>query len=310
MDSPFGNFCRLIAGKHGRTKVISPEVVAQEWIAHSGLSALPSLSEIGRQMERYGLAVHAASIPDLRGHHFRYSSGRHTVLYEADEWRGAAEFTLLHEFYEIVMERLQELGNPARSPGRARMCWMANRFAAAVLMQKDIFLQALRESHFDIVWLHHHFYRSYAAVAIRALELLDEMDETARRELACVIYDRDVEGGSDDVGLAVLRVSFSRCTAVLRRSLTASPRLLPRRRECVAPGSVVELALAESRPVLVTRASWDRRGGEESLCLLARPVRWFGEPAGSRRAAATEAASPATAPATTAAATSARTSAG
>ena len=116
------SFSRLLLGKYKSPQAIRPEVIAGEWITHSGLSALPSLSEIHRQLESYGLALKGTSIPGLRGHHYCYRGGDPTVFYEGDEWRGAVEFTLLHEFYEIVLDRLESLRPRYEAPSGAEAC--------------------------------------------------------------------------------------------------------------------------------------------------------------------------------------------
>ena len=273
-------FSRLLLDKYKDTPEVSPEVIAREWIEHSGLSALPSLSEIRRQLESYGLAVRGANIPGLRGHHYCYRGGDHTVLYESDEWRGAVEFTLLHEFYEIVLDSLDSLRHRSSTRSGAEACWKANKFAAAVLMQKDIFLRALYESNFDIVWLHRHFYRSYLAIAIRALDLLDDMSCPVKKELACVIYQRGGDPSHWGPDRNDFRVGYSGCTSGLKvRKGGLFAHVLPKRKDRVVPGSIGDMALKSGRPVLLKRATGSDLAGEEELTFLARPVYWFKRPA-------------------------------
>lgn len=286
--NPLDSFSRLLLGKYKSPWAIRPEVMAGEWITHSGLSALPSLSEIHRQLESYGLALKGTSIPGLRGHHYCYRGGDPTVFYEGDEWRGAVEFTLLHEFYEIVLDRLESLRPRYEAPSGAEACWRANKFAAAVLMQKDIFLRALYESNFDIVWLHRHFYRSYSAIAIRAVELLNEVRDSRRRELVCAIYHGT--GGprqwevaqqfEDSTQRADFHVGCAVYTSGLRLGKKGYPaQLMPKKKDKVVPGSIVELALQTGRPVLLKRATGFDAAGDKDLTFLARPISWFSKPA-------------------------------
>jgi Zn-dependent peptidase ImmA (M78 family) len=200
--NPLDEFILMLSEKYSmKLSEISPQTVAQEWIAHSGLSQLPSLGEIHHQLERYGVSLKGVEMPDLRGHHYFYRGGDPTILYENGEWQGAIEFTLLHELYEIILERAtfleptffeknllslekkvsQETSNLEKKfRGKESRCAQANQFAAAVLMQEDIFRQSLFQSHFDLIWLHHHFCRSYAAIAIRAVEVLASLEKKAR----------------------------------------------------------------------------------------------------------------------------------
>jgi len=274
------SFSELVLDKYGRPGEVPPEVMAQEWIEHSGLSALPSLSEIHRQLERYGLAVQGTSIPGLRGHHYCYRGGDPTIFYESDEWRGAVEFTLLHEFYEIILEKLTSRRHLPYRPSGATACWKANRFAAAVLMQKDIFLRALYESNFDIVWMHRHFYRSYSAIAIRALDLLDDMSDPVKKELACVIYQRGGDPSHWGSDRNDFRVGYSGCTSGLKvRKGGRFAHILPKRKDRIVPGSIGDLALKSGRPILLKRATGSDLAAEEKLTFLARPVYWFKRPA-------------------------------
>ena len=285
--SPLDSFSKLLLEKHERPDTISPEAIAEEWVAHSGLSALPSLSEIHRQLESYGLSLQQAAMPGLRGHHYCYRGGDPTILYEDADWRGAVEFTLLHEFYEVILDRL--CGHPRRNEAlpKAESCWQANRFAAAVLMQKNIFLQALHESHFDIVWMHRHFYRSYSAIAIRAVEVLNGIADSRRKELACAVYNRSGEPGDwrlsppdEDFALRnEFRVGCAVYTSGLRLGKGGYPaHLMPKKGDGVLPGSIVELALSTGRPVLLRKATGFDAAGEKDLALLARPVSWFNKP--------------------------------
>ncbi|MBM4463357.1 MAG: ImmA/IrrE family metallo-endopeptidase [Chloroflexi bacterium] len=277
---PLDSFTNLLWQKYGSPPGLSPEMVAEEWVAHSRLSALPSLSEIHSQLQSYGLSVRQSAIPGLRGHHYCYRGGDPTIFYEDADWRGTVEFTLLHEFYEVILDRWGSLLSHYEAPPRSEACWRANKFAAAVLMQKDIFLQALYESHFDIVWLHRHFYRSYSAIAIRAVQLLNEATNSRRKELACAIYHRHGDpkrwpaGGPAD-----FHVGCAMYTSGLRLGRRGYPgHLMPKKGDKVLPGSIVELALQTGQPVLLKRATGFDSSGEKDLTFLARPVLWFNQP--------------------------------
>jgi len=271
---PLDHFCQLQLDRYEGPHSASPEAMAQDWIVHSGLSLLPSLSEIRRQMERYGLSLQRATIPDLRAHHYCYRGGDPTIIYEEGDWRGAVEFTLLHEFYEIILEQLERLSACCQPGSQSRICWHANRFAAAVLMQKDIFLQALFDSHFDVVWLHRHFYRSYSAIVIRAVELLNQ--SPAGPELACFIYQPDGNPRDGEKTVQDFRVACAASTPAMRRY----PRgLLPGRKDSIAAGSIVDLALRTGQPAFSNSATGLGLEGNQNLTLLARPINWFRRPA-------------------------------
>lgn len=276
---PLDRFSRLLTEKYGNPHALSPEGMAEEWVTGTGLSALPSLSEIHRKLESYGLSLQQGATPGLRGHHYCYRGGDPTIVYEDTDWRGAVEFTLLHEFYEVILDRLTGI-LPCHEPlSPSEACWRANRFAAAVLMQKDIFLQALHESNFDIVWLHRHFYRSYSAVAIRAVRLLSEVTGPRRKEFGCAIYQRSGDPRQWGNGQpADFHVGCAVYTPSLRLERRRYPtHFIPNKEDGVLPGSIAEMALKTNRPVLLRKAAPFDVAKGKGLTLLARPVCWFGK---------------------------------
>ena len=70
-----------------------------------------------------------------------------------------------------------------RSRARREMCKRADRFAAAVLMQRDTFAVSARRRGFDVIALHEEFGRSFASVTMRLAEVLDDPP------LAAVLYE-------------------------------------------------------------------------------------------------------------------------
>lgn len=275
---PLEEFLKSLIQKYGSPCAISAEAMADEWVLHSGLSALPCLSEIHGKLQSYGLSLEQATIPGLRGHHYWYRDDDPTIVYQDGEWRGAVEFTLLHELYEVMLGKLGATASGDGCSPDADVCRGANQFAAAVLMQKDIFLQALYQSHFDIVWLHQHFCCSYSAIAIRAVHLLDQVEDASRRDLACVLYQRRGDPQSwHECDPADFYVDCVACTSgLLPWSEGQTGGLLPRRGDGVSPGSIVELSLKAGRPVLLGTTRASAASPIANLVLLSRPVFWFG----------------------------------
>lgn len=273
-------FLRRAVSQYGIEKATRPELLAEEWVKTSALSPLPCLSEIARQLERYGVKeLRPAPLPGLRGHHFSYRGGDYTILLEDGAWRGTTEFTSLHEFYEILLERLEVLFPLYHRPPHPEICWLANAFAAAVLMQADLFLPALYETNFDIIKLHQRFYRSYSAIAIRAVELLNRQEPEKRREFMCAIYRRK---GKIESWENPQREDFQVGCAVYTSGLRIGKgnylrQLVPKVKDLVAPASIADRVIQLGKPLLAERVTGFDSRRERDLTVLARPVFWQGK---------------------------------
>ncbi|GBD11796.1 hypothetical protein HRbin23_01475 [bacterium HR23] len=77
-------------------------------------------------------------------------------------------------------------------PDRNALCREADRFAAAVLMQKEVFVPYLLQTGFDLLAVRHQFHRSYASVIYRARELLGD-----RLDFLIALYERVAQGPPD-----------------------------------------------------------------------------------------------------------------
>ena len=74
----------------------------------------------------------------LRGAHIGQPGGEYHIYHREDLWEGSKAQTMLHEMYEIVLERMDEIhspGMPVPSGPNPVICQQAERFAAAALMQ-------------------------------------------------------------------------------------------------------------------------------------------------------------------------------
>lgn len=201
MDGQLDRFCRILRADYAGPAGVSPEDMAREFVLHSELSPVPGFSELHTVLRRYGvgdITPAALSAGKLKGHHFSYRGANYTVLYDRDLWHGSIEHVMLHELYEIICQTCEGMCSGYRVPPVPKVCPLANRFAAAVLMQPGIFRAALLETGLNLVELHHRFQKAYSSVAIRAVEVLDErnrdLSAEERLELMVVIYERTDEG--------------------------------------------------------------------------------------------------------------------
>ena len=122
----------------------------------------------------------------LKGAHFGDPGNGYDIYYREAPWEGASEHTVLHEAYEIIHETLCDIESDA--PPDRKVCQEADRFAAAVLMQPEIFTTLAECSGLDVLALQKHFGRSYASVTLRLAEVM------RGQPFLAVLYERREKG--------------------------------------------------------------------------------------------------------------------
>ena len=121
---------------------------------------------------------------------------------------------MLHEAYEIIHETLCEIHTGTR-PDR-NVCRQADRFAAAVPMQREGFLLLAEASGLDVPALQREYRGAYVSVTPRLAEVL-------RTPLMAVLYEREKDGDPAEWP-AVPDLAQLRATVVKRTAGFGSPR--------------------------------------------------------------------------------------
>ncbi len=122
----------------------------------------------------------------MKGAHVGQPGGEYHIYHREDLWEGAKAQTVLHELYEIIVENLSEADSSG--PLDRSVCPQADRFAAAALMQPDIFIPYAQASGLDVAALHDVFGCAYASVSLRLAEVLRD------QPLMVVLYERQEQG--------------------------------------------------------------------------------------------------------------------
>ena len=111
---------------------------------------------------------------------------------------GTDRVLIVHECYEAIHEGFEELEpgyHAQRSSSNLCMNPRSDKFAAAVLMQPEVFTAAIMETGLDICSLRRYFRnRSYASVAIRTRELFRPPFIAEDADFMIAIYDREGNG--------------------------------------------------------------------------------------------------------------------
>ena len=268
-----GGFCRDLLDEEPYRQSFDPEELAARFVDHFGLSARPTLEELTALAERAGFGtVQEGQMDGLKGAHVGQPGGEYHIYHRDDLWEGSKAHTVLHEMYEITLERMDEIhspGMPVQSGPDPVICQQAERFAAAALMQPDIFLPYAQASGLDVAALHDVFGCAYSSAALRLTEVVRDPP------LLVVLYERDERGDPQGwADPAVLRARVVKRTAGFgafrSRLICGSRGGMPRKDKALPPGSLAERA-AHSDSAEYAEA--------DGMAAIARPVVWKGRPA-------------------------------
>ena len=80
---------------------------------------------------------------------------------------GTRKHTVFHETYEIIRERLADLHPRLERPWGKAMCRLADRFAAAALIQPRFFALFAETTGLDVMALQRTYGRAYSSLTIR-----------------------------------------------------------------------------------------------------------------------------------------------
>ena len=266
MTETLGGFCRDLLDDDLSGHALDPEAMAARFVDYFRLPVRPTLEGLTALMERAGFGtVRDGHMEGLKGAHIGEPSGEYHIYHRSDMWEGTKAHTVLHEAYEIIHETMCDLhsgGPPCRT-----VCREADRFAAAVLMQPEIFSVLAEASGLDVTVLQREYRCSYASVTIRLAEVLQDLP------LIAVLYERGERGDPDSWnGKPELRAKVVKRTRDFRltrtRPLCGNRGGIPRRDRPMPPGSLAELA------ALTGMAEYDEK---EGLATIARPVFWKGK---------------------------------
>jgi hypothetical protein len=298
MAKSLNDFCALMLKTYGRPEAIAYDIgdLANHFVEYFDLSSYPNLMELKLLLDLHHqmASIQPSSMGGLSGCHYLDSFKKLNIEYAATDWQGRIEFTIVHECYEAIQETFEDIvqGYKAYRDSDEPSCMkpFANRFAAAVLMQPEVFLPVLLESGLDIFSLRLRFHmRSYASVAIRVRELLKPPAVDDGVDFLIAIYDRNSEGEPREwdfdccandfcagcvVKTSGIRLSRSRRRANFRAYLFPR-RLFPVQGENPASGFIVDEVIETKKPIYYEKVMFDLLG-ENDMTLVARPVQWFG----------------------------------
>ena len=283
LDS-FDSFCAEILERHDWPGNISADKLASLFVRHFSLPDFPRFEDLDVLIRDTGVGtiVKTALPTGLRGAHFETLAGHYVIHYSEDDWERAREHTVLHEVYEILQGKFKSLESSYRPPKRPRICRHADRFAAAVLIQPEMFRLFAEQSGFDVISLQKMYGRSYASVALRISEV------TTDQPVLVAVYSRHDLDQPDEweeppsegdfaATLVATTQPFKLAGVAPRRYPFVFPSgRIPKKGQVPAPDTAVANVIASGRSVSADRVSGYRNHPESDATVLARPVKWHG----------------------------------
>ena len=265
MTRTLEGFCRSLLDDGFPRHASDPEHVAGAFLRYFGIRGRPDLEGLEQLLGRAGFGeVTGRHLETMKGIHYSSPHGGYDIHYRQDLWDGAKEHTVLHEAYEIIHETLSDMAS-ASGPERA-VCPEADRFAAAVLMRREVFASFAEASGLDVVALQRMFRCSYASVGLRLAEVV------RHRPLMVLLYEHSERGDPAEwTGQADLRAVVARRTqgfgAPRSPTLQGTRGGMPRPGRRPPPGSLAERAAETAEPHL---------GEDGIVSAVAKPVVWKG----------------------------------
>ena len=243
---PFTNdlqgFCYYLAHKYGDPGAISEEQKADEFRKMYAMDSPVKMKDIRAVALCCNIKLDTLdSMPsNLRGFHEVYGESRNVYYKQGDAVSGI-ENTILHEIREMMEPHFAEIC-PSHEPldDSARHI-AANRFASAVLLPRESFINKAYEAGLDIFELADHYAKSCSQVLLRMGEVLN-----GQHFFYGALYERNPEHDS---------WLLNYCT--LSPSLFPEPNFgelgafFPTKGTTVTPGSLVDMAIRGGKPYLV-----------------------------------------------------------
>ena len=298
MGQSLDGFCTSMLQTYGTPDLIAYDIasLADDFVQYFGLSSNPDLMELKLLLDVHHkiASIEPQKMGSLSGCHYVDGLNQLCINYETTDSLGRNEFTIMHECYEALQETFEQLvsGYHAhRDPTDLCMKPHADRFAAAVLMQPDVFQTAIMKTGLDICALRRYFSqrRSYISVALRIKELLKPPVIENEVDFFIAIYERNSEGEPNEWSFECCSNDFTAKYVVKTRGIRLGMskkhanfkanrlprRLFPVRDETPAIGFIIDEVVKKNQPIYWERAIFDLMG-DNDMSLLARPVYWYG----------------------------------
>lgn len=265
------SFCRYFLQHFGKEQLKNSEVLAEAFRDYFGIRGNPRLSDL-INLARGPLGISNISTDTLPpGLHGMFSklSDKIDVIYKRDDWDGTQEFTIAHEFREIIGVIFEGIDPLFKDVEEEELENEADAFAAALLMEKEQFLVEVLNSGFDPIFLHEKFHKSYIAVISRMAGVLRQQSPPLHFWGEVLEYEEMAPAGF------FVAKCFHRSPSYVPKVRYMVPNFFfPKRGQLVPLHGSLQIAFATRRPVSVIKLSGLDFWNIYCLSVIIRPVIW------------------------------------
>ena len=259
-------FCGHLVKKYGDPLSVSEELKAEEFRSYF-LKDLPvnvrSLRLVACVCGFNTEAIESGKMPkNMRGYH--ESIGNHkNIYYREEDSQSGIQNTILHEIREMMEPLFAEVF-PAYKPLKTRSPHMAaNRFASAVLLPGNDFMESIYQTGFDVAALSKIYSKSYSQIVLRMGEVLQE-----KLFFYGALYEPEPDNSEQwVVNYWSQSNDLKNKTAILNRA----NGFLPKKGRAVKSGSFIDLAIKNSHSYLSRYVIFKADKEILSLIMISQP---------------------------------------
>jgi hypothetical protein len=255
-------FCALVIKKYGNPAQVSEEQMAEEFI-HVYLKGLPpNIRALKAVASCCGIRLETREMPkNLRGFN-EVINGHQNIYYKKSDSLSGIENTILHEIREMLETHFQNIYpgyKPTKNPHLA-----ANKFATAVLLPKEDFLENVYATGLDIIALSQIYKKSCSQVLLRMGEVLQDK---------LFFYGALYEPVPDHEDRWTLNYwTRSHNGEDLDANVVGTDQLFPRKGKAVIEGSLVDLSIKTCKSYFAPRITLTDETDDEGLIAISSPL--------------------------------------
>jgi len=269
MNRQLEDFCTHFGLELGVDNVHNSELLARAFRKYFKLPSILRLNDLQELGIKIGiLDIRPVALPSgSRGLYSRIN-GDIIIGYRKDDWDGSQEFTIPHEFREIIGSVMKGLFPSFEESAGEILENEADSFAAALLMDSKAFREDTISSGLDPIFLHEKYHKSYIAVVSRMAQVLNN---DAYSPFWGMVFERKENTPHG----FLLSGCFHRAIPYIPKARYEIPNLIfPKRGQLVPLSGSLRKAVEQNEAVYIHRLVgldfWDRY----CLSALIRPVIW------------------------------------
>lgn len=268
MTSPgsLGDLCRYVLDYEEGQHASNPVRLGAVFREYAGIQRTPTLTNTIGLVRSLGIKIEAVDYLKTGGTNMM-AKGCWYIHYSAKDKPATRKFTIFHELFEVIHKNLNLLNPECALLKEPQISRSADRFAAAVLIPPDFFLNQAGKTGCDLVKLEQNLELSHQCLLIALGQHFADIPFIG------ALFEHRPDGEACNDGelkdfVATVVVKTPRASRI--RSLCGL-QTVPTRNSHPQVGSLVCASITSGRPVL-----WRSTHIEDSPAILVRPLRSVG----------------------------------